>query len=280
MIDTGLRGRVALITGANNPRGIGVATANAFATQGTSVFLAYLRMRPESFGISSEEAQRATEPGLPLYYALQTGSAEPLARVVRAAGGRAEAWEADLADPATVPALFDHAEATLGPVDILVNNAAHCEVSGDTIFSTSARLLDQTFAVNMRAAVLLSAEFIRRCQARGATWGRIINLSTDAAQTFAGQIAYGASKAAMEAFTRSIAIEAGPLGITVNCVAPGPVQSGYITPEDAQRVLPDIPLRRLGEPDDIADAIVFLCSDAARYLHGQTLEINGGMLAP
>ncbi len=265
-----------LITGANNPRGIGAATARAFAAQGAYVFLSYLRLAPEDFGVSAEEARRATEPGLPLYYALQTCSADALVRELRAAGARADAWEADLADPAVAPALFDRAEAAFGPVDVLVNMAAHCEVEGDTIFSISARCLERTFAVNTLAPVLLSAEFVRRHRARGATWGRIVNLSTDAAQTFAGQIAYGASKAALEAFTRSIAIEVGPLGITVNAVAPGPVQTGYITAAQAEAVLPDVPLRRLGEPEDIADVIVFLASDGARWLTGQVIKVSGG----
>lgn len=276
MIDPGLKNRVVLITGTNNPRGIGAATARAFAAQGAHVFLSYLRMRPEDFGVGSEEALRAAEPGMPFYYALQMGSAEPLAEELRAAGCRAEAWEADLSDPESAGALFDRAEATLGPVDVLVNMAAHCANGGDTIASISARCLDQTFAVNVRAMVLLSAEFVRRCRARGAPWGRIVNLSTDAAQTFAGQIAYGASKAAIEALTRSIAIEAGPLGITVNAVAPGPVQTGYIAPALAEQELPAIPLRRLGQPEDIADAIVFLASEQARWITGQVIKVSGG----
>ena len=275
MIDTGLKNKVALITGVNNPLGIGVATARAFARQGACVFITYLRLSPEAFGISADAAQQATEPGLPLYHAMRMRTADEVVQSIRTAGGRAEAREADLTDPDRVPQLFDWAEASFGPVDVLVNNAAHYQ-DPDTIFTVSASSLDRTFAVNTRASVLLVAEFVRRYQKRNGQWGRIINLSTDAAQVFAGQITYGASKAAMEAFTRSIAVEVGPLGITVNAVAPGPVQTGYISKEFEETLLSDIPLRRIGQPEDIADVIVFLASDQARWITGQVIKVSGG----
>jgi 3-oxoacyl-[acyl-carrier protein] reductase len=275
MIDTGLKDKVVLITGANNPVGIGAATARAFARQGAHVCITYLRLAPEAHGITAEAAQEATAPGLPLYHALRTRTADEVVQSIRASGGRAEAREADLTDPDGVPRLFDWAEASFGPVDVLVNNAAHYE-DPDTIFTVSASSLDRTFAVNMRASVLLAAEFVRRYQSRNGQWGRIINLSTDAAQVFAGQIAYGASKATLEALTRSIAIEVGPLGITVNTVAPGPVQTGYISQAFEEKLRADIPLRRIGQPEDIADAIVFLASDQARWITGQVIKVSGG----
>ncbi len=117
---------------------------------------------------------------------------------------------------------------------------------------------------------------MRRYEKRGGKWGRIVNLSTDAAQTFAGQIAYGASKAATEAFTRSVAIEVGPLGITVNAVAPGPVQTGWMTPDVEETERQSIPLGRVGQPEDIADVIVFLASDQSRWLTGQVIRVSGG----
>ena len=109
---------------------------------------------------------------------------------------RAAVYDADLSDPAVIPALFDRIEHELGPVDVLVNNAAHAE-NPDTTLTISAGPIDRTFGVNMRASVLLTAEFTRRFRQRGGRDGRVINLSTDAAQVFAGQITYGASKAAM-----------------------------------------------------------------------------------
>ena len=107
-------------------------------------------------------------------------------------------------------------------------------------------------------------------------YGRIINISTDAAQVFAGQITYGASKATLEALTRSIALEVGQYGITVNCVAPGPTQTGWIDADLEEAVLPLIPMRKLVQPEDIAETILFLSSEQARMLTGQVIKVSGG----
>jgi len=101
-------------------------------------------------------------------------------------------------------------------------------------------------------------------------------MSTDAAQAFSGQISYGASKAAIEALTRSIAIEVGSLGITVNAVAPGPVQSGYISAEFEERLTKAIPMGRIGVPQDIAETIAFLASERAQWITGQVIKVSGG----
>jgi 3-oxoacyl-[acyl-carrier protein] reductase len=275
MIDTGLQDKVALITGANNPRGIGAATARALAREGAKVAITYLRLPPERHGFQVDEVQRAASPGLAYYHAQRMKSADDLLQSIRSENGRAEAREADLTDPSSIPMLFDWVERVFAPVDILVNNAAHYDRS-DTVFTIAPDIFDQAFDVNARATVLLIAEFVRRYQHRQGQWGRIINLSTDAAQAFAGQITYGASKAAIEAFTRSIAMEVGPLGITVNAVAPGPVQTGYISAAFEAEIARTIPLRRVGQPEDIADAIVFLASEQARWLTGQIFKVSGG----
>jgi 3-oxoacyl-[acyl-carrier protein] reductase len=275
MIDTGLADKVVLVTGANNPRGIGAATATAFARQGARVFVSYLRLAPDAYGVSAAEATHATTPGMPLYHGLRMHNADAVVAAIRSQGGQAASAEADLTDPAQIPALFDQVEAAFGPVDVLVNNAAHYE-DPDTIFTTSAEAIDRTFAVNVRATVLMVAEYVRRYQRRSGRWGRIVNLSTDAAQLFPGQITYGASKATVEAFTRSIAHEVGPLGITINTVAPGPVQTGYISPQAEANELREIPLGRLGQPEDIADVIVFLASEQARWLTGNVIKVSGG----
>jgi len=264
MIDPKLIDKVVLVTGANH--GIGAATARAFAAQGARLAIHYLETQPVEW---------IDKDYKPLHVVEGKPAADDLVRQVQAGGGQAIAVPGDLADPATIPALFDQVEGAYGQVDVLVNNAAHCE-DPDTIFTTSAGSLDRYYSVNIRAEVLLIAEYVRRFQKRSGAWGRIVNLSTDAAQCFVGQIAYGASKATLEAFTRSLACEIGPLGITINTVAPGPVQTGWITPENEQIWGRQIPLGRVGQPEDIADAIVFLASDQARWLTGQVIKVSGG----
>jgi 3-oxoacyl-[acyl-carrier protein] reductase len=264
MIDTQLKDKVILVTGANH--GIGAATARAFSAQGAYVAIHFL---DEPYSDKWDQTYVA------LHVVKGRSAAEEIVNQIQQQGGRATAVAGDLALPAAIPVLFDRVEAALGPVDVLVNNAVHCE-DPDTIFTTSAGSLDRYYAVNIRGTVLMMREFVHRYQQRGGYWGRIINLSTDAAQRFAGQIVYGATKATLEALTRSIAIETGPLGITVNTVAPGPVQTGWMTAELEQRLAPSIPLGRVGRPEDIADVIVFLASDQARWLTGQVIKVSGG----
>ena len=237
MIDPVLDGKVVLVTGANNPYGVGAATARAFVRQGALVFLTYLRAA--NYPADADEA--AGEAGRAFYSRQQMAPIEPVLDSIQAEGGRAEAWEADLADPAIIPALFDRAEAVLGLVDVLVNNAAYCvsdtflpaemlktdsrSSAGTPMAPLNPRTLDQHFAVNARAVELLTAEYARRHVARSASWGRIINISTDGADCFPGEVSYGASKHAMEGFSRSAAVELGPLGITVNVVSLGMVRA-------------------------------------------------------
>jgi len=275
MIHTGLEGKIALITGANNPHGIGAATARALAAQGVAVYIHYLRLDPQPFGLQAEAIQDAHEPGEAFYHAQRTRDAQEVLDSILAAGGKAAAGEFDLTDPATPAALFDAAEAALGSVDILVNTAAHYE-QNDALLTVSPAGLARTFAVNPQATALLTAEFVRRRQKAGSSWGRVINFSTDAAQAFPGQIAYGASKAAIESLTRSMALEVAALGITINAIAPGPVQTCYIPAEFEQQLNRDIPLGRLGLPSDIADMVVFLASDQAAWITGLVLKVSGG----
>ena len=279
---SGLAGKVALVTGANNPMGIGAATAKALAREGASVFITYWRAPAEKEIVFREEEDEAggagpdeTKPGWAMYNALRMQTADEVVEAIRAEGGRAAAWEADLTDAANIPLLFDRVEAEFRPVDVLVNNAGHAEAL-DQVEQLTAETFDRTYAVNTRATLLLTAEYVRRYQRSDKRWGRIVNLSTDAAQCFRDQITYGSSKAAIEAATRAAATALGPLGITVNAVAPGPIQTGYITARSEAELVAATPLRRIGQPEDIANAIVFLCSDRAGYVSGQVLRVAGG----
>lgn len=278
-----LTGKVALITGANNPMGIGAATASTLARAGAKVFITYLRAPAEqehTFAVSGQQPyvqgeEQPSVPGWARYSFLRMQHPADVLEAIAREGGVAAAWEADLAEAEAVPALFDRVESGFGPVAILVNNAAHC-CAADTVDALTAEVIDRTYAVNLRAPLLLIAEYVQRYKRQGLKSGRIVNLSTGPAQQFAHQITYGTSKAALEAATRAAAVELGPLGITVNAVAPGPIQTGYISPDAERELLPRTPVRRLGQPDDIADAIAYLCSDRAGYISGQVLRVTGG----
>jgi 3-oxoacyl-[acyl-carrier protein] reductase len=289
MIDPGLRNKVVLVTGANNPFGIGAAIAGAFAAQGAAIFVTYLRSWPEAFGIDAATAAEATTPGEPFYRARNADAPDAVLGRLHEQGVRVGSAEINLADPAAIPRLFDRVEETVGPVEILINNAAYSVPDGFVSFGTSREdwagreratvdtsSHDRHFAVNSRAVALLMAEYARRHVSRGADWGRIVNISTDGADCFPGEVSYGASKAALESYSRSAAMELGPFGITVNVVAPGPIQTGWIPADAEQSIVVDIPLGRLGRPDDVADVVVFLASEQARWVTGQRLFVGGG----
>ena len=267
MVSYGLQDKVALITGTNNPQGIGAATALAFAREGAKLVLVY-KKEPRPFD-ESKTGQNGTDR----YFAANAGSADAVAARLRELGADFMILESDVSDEEAVKKIYAAARERYGRVDILVNNAAGCDMEGvDTIEKITRSVIDDTFAVNVRGSLLMIREFVAQ---RGG-YGRIINISTDAAQVFAGQIAYGASKATLEALTRSIALEVGPYGITVNCVAPGPTQTGWIDPELEEQVRPLIPLGELIQPEDIAAAILFLASEQARMVTGQVIKVSGG----
>ena len=267
MIDYGLKNKVALITGAKNPQGIGAATALTFAREGAKVVLVYKKIA------RAFDEQKIDRNGADRYYAANSGNADEVADKLKAMDADFLVLESDISDENSVKQIYSAVIERFGKVDILVNNAADCDCDGfDTIEKITPKIIDDTFAVNVRGTVLMTAEFVKH---RG-PYGRIINLSTDAAQLFPSQITYGASKATVEALTRSIALEVAKYGITVNCVAPGPTQTGWIDEELESAVLPVIPLGKLIQPEDISETILFLSSEQAQMITGQVIKVSGG----
>ena len=267
MIDYGLKDRVALITGANNPQGIGATTALAFAREGAKVVLVYKKI-PRAF-----DKSKTDKNGADRYFASNAGNADLVERKLKEMNADYFIIESDISDEVSVKEIYSKVLERYGRVDILVNNAAEGDMDGlDTIEKITPKVIDDTFAVNVRGSILMTREFVNH---RG-DYGRVINISTDAAQVFAGQITYGASKATLEALTRSIALEVAKYGITVNCVAPGPTQTGWIDADFEKEVVQIIPMGKLIQPEDIADTILFLASEKAGMLMGQVIQVSGG----
>ena len=281
MTNPGLQGRAVLVTGANNQFGVGAAAARTFARFGATLFLHYHRTPLEA----GEQAD--------IYRTQQANTADPILEDIAAIGGRAAAFEADFTDPASVTSLFDAAERFCGPVEVLINNAAAW--SSDTflpatavprnsfleLWTDAARPIAseparRLFMANAIAPALLIAEFARRHVARGARWGRIVNISTAGSECFPSEASYGAAKYALESYTRTAARELGQFGITVNVLALGPVQTGWITPELEQALVPTLALGRIGTPEDVADVVAFLASEQARWVTGQKIFVDGG----
>jgi 3-oxoacyl-[acyl-carrier protein] reductase len=235
-----MTGAVALVTGADNPRGIGRAVCRALAVRGVAVAC-------------------TVEPG-------STAAEDEL---------RATPIEADLADPKTPEALIDAVEARVGRPSILVNNAAHS--TRDGYETLDAATLDAHYAVNVRAPALLSCALARRHE-RGRP-GRIVNLTSgQSLGPMRGELAYTATKGALETFTIQFAAEVAGLGITVNAVGPGPNDTGWMDDALRAELLPRFPMGRIGRPQDAATLIAFLCSEDAGWITGQVIHCEGGFV--
>ena len=250
-----LAGRVALVTGASRSIGIGAAIVRRLAAAGADVafthFLAYDRA---------------------MYDSPENGPLE-LVRDVEAMGRRAFAYEVDLSQPGIAEPLLDAVDTALGPVDILVNNAAYS--THDDWASLTEESLDRHIAVNYRATAMLTATFARRFT-RG-EGGRVINFSSGQhLGPMPNELAYAASKGAIIAFSTSIAPDLARLGITINVVNPGPTDTGWMTDELKEAIVSKTASGRAGVPDDAARLVAWLASDDAAWITGQVIDSEGG----
>jgi 3-oxoacyl-[acyl-carrier protein] reductase len=292
MLSYGLKDKVVLITGTNNPKGIGAAMALSFAEQGAKVAMVYKKMDFEY------KEELAVGDSLDSYYKALSMDCSEVEAVISKITKNYVIIESDISAEGNIANIYERIEAKLGKVNILINNAAGYPEQ-DTIFTIKNSDIISTYGTTVQGTIMMIQEFIKRgyghliddsksLQERlidygkhkrlsdNDHYGRIINFSTDSAQIMAGQISYGSSKAAVEALTRSIAMEVGYLGVTVNTVAPGPTQTGWMNSELVESVLPQIPMARIGTPQDIADTVLFLASDKASWVTGQVIKVSGG----
>jgi 3-oxoacyl-[acyl-carrier protein] reductase len=238
-----LKGRVALVTGGS--RGIGRAVSLALAAEGAAVAVNYRKREKEAADVVAE---------------------------IERAGGRAIAVRADVSISDEVQAMIAEVNSRLGAIDVLVNNAGMASIV-DIDAITEAQF-DRMLAVNLKSAFLCTQAVLRAMRQR--RWGRIINMSSLAARG-AGIVGvhYNASKAGLEGLTRGYAARLAPDGITVNAVAPGPVDTEMAEPLKAANVAARIPLGRFAEPEEVAQVVMLLVRDG--YVTGQTIPVNGGL---
>jgi NAD(P)-dependent dehydrogenase (short-subunit alcohol dehydrogenase family) len=211
-------------------------------------------------------------------YASSEGAARATVEAIRRGGGRAEAFAGDVGDPEAIAPLFDKAVDALGPLTGLVNNAG---ITGAVKRTDEWEPDDlaRLFAVNVYGTILCAKEAVRRLSTRhGGKGGAIVNISSVAARLggMAGLVPYAATKGTIETFTRGLANEVGREGIRVNAVSPGMTATDMASADMRERALPGIPLGRLGEAEEIAEAVAWLMSPAASYATGTVLTVSGG----
>ncbi|ACX62560.1 SDR family oxidoreductase [Paenibacillus sp. Y412MC10] len=244
----GLSGKVAIVTGAS--RGIGREIAERLAENGAKVVVNY-----------------ASSPA----------KAEEVVGRIKQGGGEARAIQADISQVAEIERLFRETIEAYGGIDILVNNAGI--MTTKPIAAMTEEDFDQQFAINVKGTYFAIQQAFRHMN----SGGRIINFSTSVAgQMFPTYSVYAGTKGAVEQFTRQLAKEFGPKGITINAVAPGPVNTELFTVGKSEEQIAGIvkmnAFGRLGEPDDIAGVVLFLASEESKWITGQTLRVNGGFV--
>ncbi|MBS4172689.1 SDR family oxidoreductase [Bacillus sp. FJAT-49736] len=245
-----LNNKIALITGASSPKDIGSAICRRLASQGMDIFFTYWK-------------------------AEKVGWKESLIKEMEEFGVRCDGLEVDLSNANAADCILDSATSSLGFPSILVNNAAHS--ASDGFRNLDANTLDNHYAVNMRSTFLLCVEFARRYEKLHKDSGRIINLTSGQdIGGMPGELAYVATKGAISAFTKTLAVEVAPLGITVNAINPGPTDSTWMTDEIREHLLPKFLMGRIGLPEDAARLVGFLASDDSTWITGQVIHSEGG----
>jgi 3-oxoacyl-[acyl-carrier protein] reductase len=251
-VDQQLSGKTALVTGAS--RGIGAATAIALVNHGAS--------------------------RLVLHYNSYQQGIDAVATAIKSAGAEAVAIQADLATSSGIESLLHRLKTTGAEIDILVNNAGSL-VKRAKLDEYTPELFDRVMTLNVKSAWFIAQAIAPHMIRQNS--GFIVNVSSIAARNGGGVGAtvYAAAKAAVSAMTKGMMKELAPHGIRVNAVSPGTVDNNFHTQFSTRQILDSVvaatPSGALGTNEEVADTIVFLCSPAARYIHGQTIEINGGM---
>jgi len=250
--------KIAVVTGASRAKGIGTEICRELAREGADIFFTHWSKYDRLMDYCNEDDFKWSKH---------------LMEEIRSLGVQCESMELDLSQPDAPRKLLDEVQNKLGSPSILVNNATH---SVDVDFrSIDADILDAHYNVNVRGTCLLTVEFARLIE--GKHGGRIINMvSGQDKSPEPGNLAYVATKGAVSTFTKSVAIELAPLKITVNAVDPGPTNTGWMSSELKEELLPKFPMGRLGEPRDAAKLVIFLASEESEWITGQIIHSDGG----